>query len=233
LYRPRYPDALFDWLLQQVPNHDRAWDCGTGTGQAALPLAERFDQVIATDPSEAQIAEAERRANVQYAVMTSERSGLRNHCAGLVTVAQALHWFDLDLFYGEVRRVIRPGGVCAVWMYALFELGDSVLDARIRSFYTDGIGRYWPAERAIVDAGYSRLNFPFVEMQPPTFAMQASWTLEQLGGYLGTWSAVTRYRKANGMDPVGPFIEELARDWGEPDQVRQLRWPLEVRAGFV
>jgi hypothetical protein len=108
-----------------------------------------------------------------------------------------------------------------------------MLDAQIRRFYTQGIGKYWPAERAIVDAGYARLDFPFAEMRAPGFTMQADWTLGQLAGYLGTWSAVTRFRQANGSDPVPPFVEELVRGWGDPDRTRTVRWPLEVRAGFV
>ncbi len=232
-YRPVYPAALFDWLAECAPACDRAWDCGTGSGQAALPLAERFTEVIATDPSAAQLSTAIAKPNIHYAVMTGEASALCSQSFSVVTVAQALHWFKLDQFYHEVRRVVRPGGVVAVWTYALFHLGDSAIDDRIHRFYTRDVGPWWPAERKIVDAGYSSLPFPFKEKAVPRFSMQADWTLSQFAGYLSTWSAVTRYQKDKQVDPVAPFIEELTPLWGDPDSRRRVEWPLEVRAGVV
>ncbi len=231
-YRPRYPESLFDWLMQHVPDRNRAWDCGTGTGQATKPLAKRFREVVATDPSEAQIAHAESQGNVNYAVATAEESALATQSVSLVTVAQALHWFDLDRFYKEVRRVVRPNGVIAVWTYALFSLGDEALDTTIRQFYTQTVGPFWPAERAIVDAGYRSVLFPFERLPVPAFVMQADWTIEHFAGYVGTWSAVTRYRKANGTDPVAQLIKEVAPLWGST-LTRRVTWPLDVLAGIV
>jgi SAM-dependent methyltransferase len=233
LYRPRYPDELFSWLAENVSSRDRAWDCGTGSGQAAVPLSANFGRVIASDPSEAQITEAERRSNIDYVVMTAERCALRDECVSLVTVAQALHWFVLDEFYNEVRRVLLPDGVVAVWTYNLLELGDTRLDAVIRDFHSREMGPWWPAERALVDAGYADLRFPFTEMTAPRFNMQADWTLEQLAGYVSTWSAVGRFKKAEKRDPVPEFIAQIGKWWGDPKSSRTVRWPLELRAGTV
>jgi hypothetical protein len=58
LFRPRYPRELFHFLAATAPDRQRAWDCGTGNGQAAVDLAADFSEVIATDPSERQIAHA-------------------------------------------------------------------------------------------------------------------------------------------------------------------------------
>ena len=232
-FRPRYPEPLFNFLSQHASDHQRAWDCGAGTGQATIPLSERFHEVVATDPSASQLAQAERRDNVRYVVATAEESALRPHSISLVTVAQALHWFDLDRFYEEVRRVACPGAILAVWTYALFSLGDEALDARIQHFYTREVGPFWPAERALVDAGYQSLRFPFSELEVPAFVMQADWTIERFAGYLGTWSAVTRYRAARNSDPVMPFVESLRAHWGPPGTPRRVTWPLEVRAGVV
>jgi hypothetical protein len=147
----------------------------------------------------------------------------------IVTVAQALHWFDLSRFYPEVVRVLVPGGVIAVWSYGLLSIAPA-LDALIASFYKNEVGPYWPAERALVDAGYARIEFPFREMPTPAFAMEASWTLEQFAGYVGTWSAVTRYRNANGLNPVDRFVESLQPLWGA-GVTRRVKWPLQVRVG--
>ena len=118
-YRPRYPDALFDWLRARLPAAQRVWDCGTGSGQAAASLAERFQLVVATDPSLAQLAHAERANAPHYVAMTAEAGALVSGSMDLVTVAQALHWFDRGAFFLEARRVLVPGGLLAIWSYGL------------------------------------------------------------------------------------------------------------------
>jgi SAM-dependent methyltransferase len=232
-YRPRYPEALFAWLASIAPARDRAWDCATGNGQAAVALARHFAFVVATDPSTAQIASAAPVERVGYAAMTAERSAIATGAAALVTVAQALHWLDRDVFFAEARRVLAPGGVLAVWSYGLCTLGDPALDEPLRRFHGEIVGRYWPAERALVDLGYDQLEFPFDEIRAPGFAMEVEWTLAQFGGYVGTWSAVQRARAATGVDPLPELIEQLRRAWGPEYAIRSVAWPLSVRVGRV
>jgi SAM-dependent methyltransferase len=232
-YRPRYPESLFGWLSSQAPKRERAWDCATGSGQAAVGLAAHFAQVVATDPSAAQLAHAERNERIGYAAMTAERSAIASRSVDVLTVAQALHWFDRDAFYAEVRRVLRPGGLIAVWSYALGAFGEPALDAALRRFYSETVGPYWPAERAIIDAGFERLEFPFEELHPPEVAMEAAWSFEHFAGYLSTWSAVQRARKATGSDPLPEFLVEVEPMWGAKGEQRVIRWPLAMRVGRV
>ena len=232
-YRPRYPEALFAWLASIAPARDRAWDCGTGNGQAAAALSHQFTYVVATDPSMAQIASAESADGISYAVMTSERPAIASGSVALITVAQALHWFDRDLFFAEARRALVPRGVLAVWSYGLCALGDPALDAALRRFHGETVGPYWPAERALVDAGYDQLAFPFDEILSPGFAMTADWTLEQLAGYVDTWSAVQRARAESGKDPLPELVATLHAAWGPAGSSRIVRWPLSLRAGRV
>lgn len=232
-YRPRYPDALFAWLSSEARGRERAWDCATGSGQAAVGLAAHFAQVVATDPSAAQLAHAERHARIDYAAMTAERSAITSRSVDIVTVAQALHWFDRDGFYAEARRVLRPGGLLAVWSYALGAFGEPALDEALRRFYTETVGPYWPAERRIIDAGFDRLEFPFDELRPPVIDMAASWSFEQFAGYLSTWSAVQRARKATGRDPLPEFLESVAPVWSAGAGRRVIHWPLALRVGRV
>ncbi len=229
-YRPHYPRSLFAWLAAQTPRCERAWDCATGNGQAAQGLAEFFAEVIATDASEEQIAAAAPTAHVQYRVAPAERSGFDAHSVDLITVGQALHWFDVDAFYAEARRVLRDGGVLAVWCYGLLRIDDAV-DAIVQRLHGGIVGPCWPSERRHVDNGYAELPFPFPVMAAPPFAMEAQWELKHLLGYLGTWSAVQRYRRQNGSDPLAQVADELAAAWGDATQLRPVQWPLHLRVG--
>lgn len=230
-FRPRYPAALFDWLATQAPARSLAWDCACGSGQASPDLAERFAQVVATDASRAQIASALPHPRIAYRVAPAQDSGLADSSVDLITVAQALHWFDLEAFYAEAYRVLQPDGLLAVWTYGMHSTGDAAIDARVRHFYANVVGAYWPPERRHVETGYRELPFPFAEIAPPAFAMTAEWSLPQLLGYLRSWSATGRCFSAVGVDPAIELGEQLAALWGAADSVRAVTWPLALRIG--
>ena len=230
-YRPTYPPELFRFLAAAAPARRLAWDCGTGTGQAAVGLAEHFERVAATDASAEQVGQADPHPRVEYAVAPAERSPLADGAADLVTVAQALHWFDRDRFYAEVRRVCRPGGVVAVWSYFLPTVGAGVDEILVR--LRDTVRSYWPPERAWVDAEYRTIPFPFAELPAPRLDMTAEWDLRRLLGYIGTWSAVRAFVKANGVGPLERQADEFRAAWGDPAAVRPVRWSLTVRVGRV
>lgn len=229
-FRPAYPDALFAYLAETAPALELAWDCATGSGQAAAGLATHFKQVHATDASAAQIASATPHLHVDYAVAPAEASGLEDASCDLITVAQALHWFDLPRFLDEARRVLRPSGVLAVWCYGPHRLDTPGLDAINRHFYEHIIGPYWPPERALVASAYRTLEFPgFDELPPPTFELSHDWPLDALLGYMGTWSATQGYRRVTGEDPMPAMRARLLPEWGGLTQPRPIRWPLALR----
>jgi SAM-dependent methyltransferase len=230
-YRPGYPGALIDFLADLAPGTALAWDCATGTGQAAVALAARFSRVIATDASEAQLVHAVAHPRVEYALACAEDCGLEGGTADLVTVAQALHWLDLERFYAEVRRVARPGAVFAAWTYSLAD-ADPAIDPLVEAFYRE-MEPWWPPERSHVEDGYRCLPFPFQPLAAPGFEIREAWPLARLLGYFSTWSAVNRCRADTGRDPVIVLGERLARAWGEPSQPRPVRWPLHLRVGRV
>ena len=229
-HRPGYPDALFDALAEAAPARRLAWDCATGSGQAAVGLAERFARVIATDASLGQVRDGEPHPRLRYAATLAEQAGVRSGSADLVTVAQALHWLDLDPFYREARRVLVPGGVLAVWTYGRHWVDGGAIDEVLAHFYTEVVGPYWPPERRWVEAGYRGLPFPFAELPVEAPEMAEDWTREEMLGYIATWSAVVRYREATGEDPVGDLAGRLEPLWGA-DERRRVRWVLTVRAG--
>ena len=230
-YRPRYPASLFEYVSSVATQHERAWDCATGNGQAALGLTPFFEQVIATDASQSQLENAQRHLKITYRVATAERTDIEDASVDLVTVAQALHWFDLDAFYAEVKRVLKASGVLAVWAYNLLEI-EPLIDAKINAFYGETVGPYWPPERRLIEEGYGSIAFPFQELKPPPLLMEARWNLPDLAGYLRTWSATKRFIEARGFDPVTGLTDDLLPLWGAPEQEKTVRWPLNVRVGL-
>jgi SAM-dependent methyltransferase len=229
-FRPRYPASLFEFVAALAPRHLVAWDCATGNGQAAVPLASYFDRVIATDGSPEQLAHATPHPRVAYEVALADASGIDTASVDLVTVAQALHWLPLERFIAEVRRVLAPGGVLAVWGYTR-PLLPGVLDEIVEDYYAGACGPHWPPERVLVDAGYSTLELPFTDVPAPRCDIEMPLTLEEFAGYLRTWSATRRLAAAIGHDPVVAVEERLRGGWGE--STRLVRWPIHVRAGVV
>jgi len=230
-FRPRYPAALFDYLATLAPRNSLVWDCACGNGQATVDLAERFDRVVATDASREQITSAKPHPKVEFRVAPAEQSGLTDESTGLITVAQSLHWFDLDRFYAEARRVLKPGGVLAVWAYGINEVEGESVNRLVNEFYANTVGPYWPPERTLVESGYRTIPFPFAELTPPPFRMEARWTLEQLLGYFSTWSATNRFIKATGRNPIEPLSAAMLRVWENPNASRLITWPLSLRLG--
>ena len=229
-FRPNYPAELFAWLAGVAPGRKLAWDCGTGSGQAALGLAAHFERVIATDPSQRQLDHAEQHPRVDYRCAPAEVSRLDTACVDLVTIAQAIHWFDLARFYAEARRVVKPGGIIAAWTYTLLDV-EAGIDELLNDFYRNVVGPYWPPERRMVDDRYRSLPFPFEAVSAPAFEIRTEWSLDDLLGYLGTWSATRACMKARGTDPLPELARRLAPLWPYPGRQKTLRWPLHLRVG--
>lgn len=190
-------------------------------------LAKHFKQVIATDASETQIANARPNDGVRYRLASAEESGIDSNVIDLITVAQALHWFDIDAFAKEAGRVLKKGGIIAVWTYNLLDITPQV-NERVQTLYADIVGNYWPEERTIVENAYRNIKLPFAELEAPSFEMSANWSLSQLLGYLCTWSATKRYQAAKGTNPVEMIYDELAAAWGVAPK-RGVSWPLSMR----
>ncbi|PWU16783.1 MAG: SAM-dependent methyltransferase [Bdellovibrio sp.] len=227
-FRPTYPEALFGFLASLSAEHRLAWDCGCGNGQASVQLAGHFDQVVATDPSEKQLAGAVAREKVKYETGTAEESSLADRTVDLITTAQAFHWFKQDRFFDEVRRVAKPSGVLAVWCYGLCRITPQV-DAVVGYLYNDILDGYWEPERKLVEEGYRNVQFPFKPISPPLFEMRAEWNFEHTIGYLGTWSALQTFVKKNGSNPLEPLASDLYKAWGGAATL-PVTWDLAVRA---
>lgn len=155
----------------------------------------------------------------------AESSGLASGTVDLVTVAQALHWFELERFFDEVRRVLKVRGVLAVWCYGTCRISPEC-DSLVHGLYAD-LDDYWPPEREMVESGYGDIDLPGAAVECPAFSMTASWSAADMLAYLSTWSATQRYARAHGSDPVAALAQELAAAWG--DGLRTVRWPLHLK----
>ncbi|MBM5571404.1 MULTISPECIES: class I SAM-dependent methyltransferase [Deefgea] len=231
-FRPEYPPELAQFLASISKDKALALDVGCGNGQLTRQLAQHFDQVLGLDPSSDQIAHAIAHPRVQYACAPAEQLPLADHSVNLITAAQAAHWFDLPRFYAQVWRVASSNALLALISYGVLRL-DEELDARFGRFYWQEIGPYWPAERKLVDSGYADLPFPFAEQVAPELAICKAWKLDELLGYISTWSAVRRVREASREDILQNFATELRSMWGDPSQYRAVRWPIKMRLGML
>lgn len=229
-FRPAYPPELISHLASLAPARQAAWDCGTGNGQVAVMLAEHFVRVYATDISNMQLREAPAHAQIQYALEPAEECSAPDQSFDLIVVAQAIHWFDFDRFYAEVRRVIKPGGVLAVIGYGLIQTGIPAVNGLIHRFYTEIVGPYWDPERRYIDEAYRSIPFPFSEIPIPEFTMAYRWTMDALLGFLSTWSAVQHYKRDKGEDPLTHIIPGLRQEWGE-SALRDVEFPVVARVG--
>jgi SAM-dependent methyltransferase len=229
-HRPQYPDVIYTYLASIAPGHSLAWDCGTGNGQAASGLAKYFDNVHATDASAEQISRAYSHPNVEYVVEPAEHVFLNDSSTDLVTVAVAIHWFNFDEFYSEVKRVLKPGGVLASWTYSLPEISTE-MNPLVRQYYYETLSGYWPERIHYLEEEYKTIPFPFEEITPPSFVMEIHWSLIQFAGFLDSWSATQRYKAQNGQHPLEMIWPEFVAAWGDENAPRLIRWPLHFRIG--
>jgi ubiquinone/menaquinone biosynthesis C-methylase UbiE len=229
-FRPTYPKELYEFIFQYVPEKKTAWDCATGNGQVANYLSSHFTEVYATDISQQQLDQAPHQNNIIYSLCAAETTSFEDNQFNLITVAQALHWFDRDAFYREATRVSKPGSLLAVWGYALLYI-EPIIDEVIMDYYNHTVGPYWDNARKLVEDQYQTISFPFEEIPHPAFTIQVQWTLRQLSGYLSSWSATQKYIRIKGHDPVAPFIKRLRKYWTKPDMT--VNFPLFVRIGVI
>jgi ubiquinone/menaquinone biosynthesis C-methylase UbiE len=241
--RPTYPRALFEFIVGLVDEKNLAWDCATGNGQAALVLTDYFKQVIASDISARQLENARQESNIKYQIFRAENTPLKDNSVDLITIAQALHWFDFDRFYGEARRVLKKrkdgktgegGGIIAAWAYGLHTISPEV-DKVTHQLYEDILGdKYWPPERKYVEDRYETIPFPFDQIPAPEFQIQLNWNLSELVNYYRSWSSVQKFIEKNKYDPVSEVSSSLEHGWGGKNNVNEKRkvvWPLYVKIG--
>jgi SAM-dependent methyltransferase len=230
-FRPLYPQDLYDFIFKYVKEKNAAWDCGTGNGQVAQVLSKEFKQVYATDISQQQLDAAYHAANIRYSASAAETTSFDDNQFDLITVGQALHWFDHNTFFNEVKRVSKPGGVVAAWGYSILSISPA-LDVHLLDYYRNIVGPFWDAARKLVDEEYKTINFPFEEIKSPTFHITVTWTLDHLMGYLESWSATQKFMKVKGENPLPVLHEKLTPYWVE-GETKVVKFPVFLRMATV
>ena len=230
-FRPSYPSEFFDFLNSVITKKENAWDCGTGSGQVAFELAKTFDNIYATDISQSQIDNARQSAKIEYSVQPAEKTNFAENTFDLIIVAQAIHWFDFEKFYAEVKRTAKENAKLCVVGYGLLEITPEI-DFVIRDFYTKVIGEYWDKERKYVDENYTTIPIPFKEIQVPKFENKHEWNLKHLVGYLNTWSAVKHYIKKNNHNPIEELEIKLKKTWNIGES-KIVKFPILLRIGQI
>lgn len=232
--RPTYPNELFKFLVEITPNHELAWDCATGNGQAAIELCKYFDKIIASDASEKQIQNKFERQNISYDVFPAEKANISNNSVDLITVAQGLHWFNFEQFYSEVRRVAKKEAIIAVWSYAMHKITPEIDKISDRlDFGGDILGDYWAKEIRYVQEDYKTIPFPFEEIITPKFTISTKWNLDQLLNYLDTWSAVRKYRSEKNTDPLILIKNEIKPYWKDELEKKPVTWKINLKVGRI
>jgi SAM-dependent methyltransferase len=211
-----------------------AWDCATGNGQAAVALSKLFRTVHATDVSSEQLSAAFSAPNIAYSAKPAEETDFASGTFDFVTVAQALHWFDFERFWPEVRRVAKRGAFFCAWGYAWFRYGEDVEAELVRPAMRL-LEPYWAPQNRILWNGYRQedIRFPFERIEAPGFVLELDTTVGGIIDYVRTWSA---FKRAQAVPEVARALEQLlgrAADTLRPERRCRAASPLALVAGRV
>ncbi|MFZ2907351.1 MAG: class I SAM-dependent methyltransferase [Cyclobacteriaceae bacterium] len=228
-FRPTYPDDLYSFVFKHVKEFNNAWDCATGNGQVARVLAKQFKHVCATDISQQQLNNAVQASNISYSVQSAEQTSFEVNQFDLIAVGQALHWFDLEKFFEEVKRVAKKNALLAVWGYSTCTV-NSEIDQHFNHFYNHVVGPYWDSARRMVEEEYAHVRFPFDLIPAPKFSLNVEWTLDEFAGYLTTWSATQKFIKDKNYNPVPEVVRLLTPLWREK---RFVSFPVFLKMGKI
>jgi len=232
-YRPTYPVELIEYISSLAPQKQAALDCATGNGQAAVLLAQFFEEVYATDLSEKQLESAATHPRIHYSVSPAESTPFDDNSFDAITIAQAYHWVNHQKFAEEAKRIGRKGSIVAVIGYNLFRCVNPAVTEKVDDFYNNVTDPYWEPERKIVQNLYKDAYFGFDELPvTESFKMQTHWNIDQMEGYINTWSAIKKFIKVNNFNPVPELIETIRTVWGNEKEL-EFNFPLALRIGRV
>ena len=228
--RPTYPIELNDYLAKITPSNELVWDCACGNGQAAIDLADRFESVYASDISKQQIENAKQHQDIKYAVAPSERCALDNESCDLISVAQALHWFDFNAFWPEALRVLKPGGIFSAWGYN-WPILEKELDSIFKTDILNVVEPYWAPHNKLIWEHYKSVDFPFEEIKAPKPIMETHWNLDEFFNFIHTFSATRRCIDDIGYEFFEQAYTKTQEIWGKPEVRKRITFDFVLYVG--
>lgn len=235
-YRISYPKEIYKEIYKILKKNkipfEFAWDCGTGNGQVAKELAKKFSIVYATDISENQIKEAIKKPNIFYSIEPAENTSLKDNSINLITVAQALHWFEFEPFYEEIKRVSKKPAILAIWCYSTCIIRDSKINRLFNQFYKNILGPYWEKERKYVEEGYQNIDIPFRKILEKNIEFIKNFTKSKFVGYLSTWSSVQKYIEIHNQNPIYFFKKEIEPYWNSKEK-KEILFPIHLKIFLI
>lgn len=190
-YRPSYPDAAIDTVLENLgePSQLVAADMGAGTGISSRLLADRGVRVLAIEPNLAMAQAAQLHPLVEFCTGTAEQTHLPGASVNLVTCFQSFHWFEPESSLLEFHRILkRSGRLALVWNDRdpedEFQEGYSRLVRLVSNNH--------PAERRLVSVDSLFSSPHFTRVQQYTLAHRQAVDLPSLIGRAQSTSYVPR-----------------------------------------
>lgn len=228
--RPTYPAELYLWLSHQTNEQNCVWDCGCGTGQVSVDLTAYFKQVEASDINESQVAEATPHRKIHYQVSPSETTPYPDDHFDAICVGQALHCFDLDTFWHEVQRTLKPNGLFVCWGYSGIKVFDE-FDQIIANKILSQLMPHWPQQNRIIWNRYSKVDFPLKMIDVPNFELSLRWNVYRIFDYIKTWTAWRALPEQQAQDLLDETWEAVLEVWPDPNEKRLINIPFFVKAG--
>lgn len=178
------PAEFLQWLAALPIRRDLCVECGAGRAEMSALLNPIFNRVVAVDTA----PPSAERLHIPVLTAQAEALPFSDSSVDLLFSMQAAHQFDLRKHADEAQRVLRPGGV-----FAIFAWGEVDLPHRAKHAYApvlEAISPYWEAERDWVVGGYQGFTFPGLCIDLPRFHLTKWLTPEGLETEMASWSAI-------------------------------------------
>ncbi|KAL4426897.1 hypothetical protein ABPG74_008821 [Tetrahymena malaccensis] len=224
-YRPKYPSKFFDLILKDLNSKESYLDVGCGTGQMLFKLNSHFKIAVGTDLSEKQVSVATEKIsnNQNYMNVKVIQSDANNLISSLqknslplnydlVTVGQALHWFEVEKFLQLTQSKIlnqnqnsRLAVAAYYWDGFDIDINNEQLSGKqIHEQYYNSIKNYYDFDRDNLYSNYKHYPFNkyFEQTSEDSFIEKDIFQLDDLVRYMKTSSAYNTLVEQNSKNPI-------------------------------
>jgi SAM-dependent methyltransferase len=223
--RPSYPNELFECLANNTENN-LALDIGTGNGQCAYGLSKYYKNVIGIDISQKQLDSAYKRKNIEYYCVPAEFNEYHMKLFNgkqfdLITCAQSLHFFDLNIFYNNIKQILKPNtGLFVAWSYIHPTTESKEITDIISKCYYLKLKDYWESFRVLVNEEYKTIKNDLtvdksICIEGKAGNIEKNWSIDELIAFMNTWTAVQVAIKQTNSNPLDTSYDKLKEIWND------------------